>query len=438
MKSEIKNYIKNIFSLSIPIIIENILQCLLGTTDTYFAGTLSDHAIAGIGVTNLIMNLFLSFFTAVSVGASVIVARNYGRKDFQKVNRSVLHALVLGGVLGLGAGMICGFLAKPLLGLSGADDSVIRLALPYYLATTVPCIFLSLQLLLSGCLRAMKNTKAPMYVTGASNLLNIFLNFFFLKLGLGILGLGLATTFSRAAGALLLFLQLQNQDKNRKLTLCPFSKQEFASILAVGIPAGLEKLIMRIGQLLYNSMILSLGTASYVAHNIAGTIENYSYIPAMGFGLAVCTLVGVSLGENDVPKARKQTAAAYGISVCCMTVLGAVFFIFAPQFAGLFTNTEEVRRLVVSVLRLIAFFQPFTALVQIFTNALQGAGDTKFPMYATFVGIWGIRIGVGYFLAVPLGYGLPGVWWAYALDVAIRGSLLLFRFWKGKWQNISL
>lgn len=430
--------LKHIFLLAIPIIVENILQTLLGTTDTYFAGTLDDQAIAGIGVTNLIMNLFISFFSAVSVGATAIVSRNYGRKDFQNVNRSILHALVLGCGLGLVTGGVCGIFAEPLLRLSGADDGVIQFAMPYYLAAAVPCVFLCLQLLLSSCLRAMKNTKTPMYVTGASNLLNIFLNLLFLKLGFGILGLGLATTLARAIGALVLFLQLRSRNKNLKLSLCTFSKQDFASILAVGVPAGLEKLIMRIGQLLYNSMILSLGTAAYVAHNIAGTIENYSYIPAMGFGLAVCTLVGVSLGENNVSKAKKQTAAAYGIAACCMVAIGFVFFVFAPRFAALFTDTEEVRRLVVSVLRLIAFFQPFTALVQIFTNALQGAGDTKFPMYATFLGIWGIRIGIGYLLAVHLGYGLKGVWWAYALDVTVRGLLLLLRFWKGKWQNIRL
>lgn len=438
MKQEAKKYIKDIFSLAMPVILENILQTLLGTTDTYFAGTISDHAIAGIGVTNLIMNLFISFFAAVSVGASAIISRNYGRKDFQRVNRSILHALVLGGVLGLCTGAVCGILSRPMLRLSGADDMVIQFAMPYYLAVACPSVFLCLQLLLSGCLRAMKNTKTPMYVTGASNLLNMILNFLFLKLGLGILGLGLATTLSRGVSALVLFWRLKRHDKSLKLSACPFSQQEFAAILAIGIPAGLEKLIMRIGQLFYNGMILSLGTASYVAHNIAGTIENYSYIPAMGFGLSICTMVGVSLGDNNIPKAKKLTAAAYGTAACCMVLIGVIFFVFAPWFAASFTDTEEVRRLVVTVLRLIAFFQPFTALVQILTNALQGAGDTRFPMYATLFGIWGVRIGVGYFLAVHKGYGLLGVWSAYALDVTVRGLLLLLRFWKGKWQNVSL
>ena len=436
MTTETRNNVKSVFFLASPIIVENVLQTLLGTTDTYFAGKLADAAIAGIGLTSAVMNIFISFFTAISVGATVIVSRNYGRKDFSSVNRSILHSIVLGSGLGLLTGGICAVFREPILRLSGGNAAIIQCAMPYYLAVAAPCAVLCLQLILSGCLRAIKDTKTPMYITGASNILNILLNILFIRMGLGILGLGLATTLSRSISAILLFLRLQRHDRNVKLSLCNLTRREFSAILKIGIPAGMEKLIMRIGQLIYNAMIISIGTAAYVAHNIAGTIESYSYIPAMGFGLAVCTMVGVSLGENNIPQAKRQTAIAYYISAGFMVLIGLLFFIFAPELAALFTDTEEVQALTVSVLRIIAFFQPFTALVQIMTNALQGAGDTKFPMYATFVGIWGIRICVGCLLAVYFHLGLVGVWCAYALDVTVRGFILLKRFHRGKWQNI--
>lgn len=438
MTLETKHHLKNIFLLAMPIIMENIFQTLLGTTDTYFAGKLADNAIAGIGVTNLIMNIFISFFTAISVGTTAIISRNYGRKDFHNVNRTIVHSIALGIILGIITGGICFLFGTPILQLSGADTAIIQSAMPYYLVVAVPCIILCLQLILSSCLRAIKDTKTPMYVTGASNILNICLNILFMKMGLGILGLGLATTLSRCISMIILFLRLRNYNKNIHLSLCNLSTKEFSCILKVGVPAGLEKLIMRIGQLIYNGMIISIGTASYVAHNIAGNIESYSYIPAMGFGLAVCTMVGISLGEDNITQAKKQTAIAYYISVGFMVLIGSIFFIFAPQLAALFTNTKEIQDLIVAVLRIIALFQPFTALVQIMTNALQGAGDTKFPMYSTLIGIWGIRIGVGYVLAVVFKLGLIGVWWAYALDVVVRGLLLLQRFYKGKWQELRL
>lgn len=438
MKKEWKNYGKELFVLAAPIIVENTLQTLLGTTDTYFAGKLADEAIAGIGVTNLIMNLFISLFTAVSVGTNVIVARNYGKRDFKQISRTIFHSLVLGGSIGILTGAVCVIFGRQILGISGADDGVIACAMPYYLAVAAPCVVLCLQLMLSGCLRAVKDTKTPMYVTGASNLLNIFLNLLFIKMGLGVLGLGLATTFSRTIGAYFLFKRLYHHDEKVKIVPCKPSRGEFRGILEIGVPAGMEKLIMRIGQLVYNSMILSIGTAAYVAHNVGGTIENYSYIPAVGIGLAVSTMVGVSLGENNVPKAKQVTAAAFLFSIGFMIFFGISFFVFAPQLATLFTETREVQEMIAAVLRVIAFFQPFTYLVQIMTNALQGAGDTGFPMYTTFLGIWGIRIGVGYLLAVCLQFGLVGVWWAYAADVTVRGLLLLARFQRGKWQKIKI
>jgi Na+-driven multidrug efflux pump len=183
-------------------------------------------------------------------------------------------------------------------------------------------------------------------------------------------------------------------------------------------------------------MIISIGVSAYVAHNVAGNIEGYSYIPAMGFGVATATFVGISLGENNIKKAKTLVYLSDFITTIFMICIGIIFFIFAPQLASLFTQTKEVQELVVKVLRLIALFQPFAAMTQIFTSALQGAGDTKFPMYATLVGIWGGRVGIGYLLGVIFGFGLFGVWIGYALDITVRGLLLLIRFLNGKWQKI--
>lgn len=435
----IKKYKKDINAiliLSIPIIIENILQTLLGTTDTYFAGNISDNAIASIGITNTIMNIFISFFSSISIGTSVIISRNLGQKDYKTINYSIVNSIILGCILGVIIGIICFIFKTPILKISGADLKVIEYTIPYYNIVVIPCIFLCLQLILSACLRAIKNTSFPMYISFFCNIINIILNIIFIKLNLGILGLGLATTISRLISIFFLFYKLA-KTLNLKNISFKLNKIIIKSILRIGIPAGTEKLVMRIGQLIYNSMIISLGTNSYVAHSIAGTIESYSYIPSIGLGLAISTLVSLSIGENNIKKAKQLTYITYIISMVLMTFIGLLFFIFAPQLASLFTKTLETKNLVIIVLRIIAFFQPFSALVQILTNSLQGAGDTKFPMYSTFIGIWGIRIVIGYILAIPLQLGLIGVWIAYSFDLIIRGIILLYRFISNKWQNVK-
>lgn len=429
---------REILCLAVPVIAENLLQTLLGTADMYFAGQLSDNAIAGIGVTSLIMNMFISVFTAVSVGSTAVTARYYGEGAEQKVNSAVVHSLYAGLVLGLLSGLFCAVFRRGLLRVTGADADVIQTAMPYFLIVAVPCVFLCLQLILSACLRAMKDTKTPMYVTGASNILNLVLNFVFLKLGLGIFGLGLATTISRGLAMAVMGRVLLGKRNINLFSRNGLRREEFYTLLKIGVPAGMEKLIMRVGQLIYNGMILSIGTYAYVAHNVAGTIESYSYIPAMGFGLAVSTMTGVFLGEKNIDGAKTAVKETYLLSTVVMIGIGAVFYLFAPQLAALFSETAAVQEQVVRVLRIIAWFQPFAALVQIMTGALQGAGDTRFPMYATFIGIWGLRIGLGYFLAVPSGMGLSGVWLAYAADLVVRGLLLLVRFRGGKWQKIEI
>lgn len=432
--------INTIFVLAIPVIIENILQTLLGTVDTYFAGHIDDNAIAAISVTNLIVNVFITFYTAISIGTSAIVSRNFGKRDFDKANSAIKQSILLGVSISVIVGLINFLFCKPILMLSGASDKILSYSIPYYMVVVVPSIIICLSLILPACLRATKDTKTPMIVAIITNILNIILSFSFIKIGFGVVGLGLATTISRIVGIIILIVKLKNGNKEIKLNLKNWAidKGTLYSIIWIGIPAGIEKLIMRLGQLLYNSMIISIGVSSYVAHNIAGSIEGYSYIPAMGFGVAIATLMGISLGENNTKKAKKLVFLSNYITTIFMSCIGIVFFIFAPQLASLFTQTKEVQELAVKVLRLIALFQPFASITQIFTSALQGAGDTKFPMYATLIGIWGGRVGIGYLLGVILGFGLFGVWIGYAIDITVRGMLLLIRFLNGKWQKIII
>lgn len=435
-----KNNAVSIITLAIPVIIENILQTLLGTVDTYFAGQIDDNAIAAIGVTNLIMNIFIAFFTSISIGTSAVVARNFGRGDKNKVEEAITQSLFLGIVISLIVGAINILFYGPILEICGATNEILYFTIPYYLVVAVPIVFLCLSSTLSSCLRSTKDTKTPMIATAFANVLNIILNIVFMKMDMGILGLGLATTISRFINMMILLIKLKKCNINIKINkeVIKGGKDTLKSIIRIGAPAGIEKLIMRLGQLVYNSMIISIGVSAYVAHNIAGNIESYTYIPALGFGVATATLVGISLGEEDSEKSKEIVYLADIITTICMMLIGIFLFILAPNIVKIFTDTIEIQVMVIDVLRLIALFQCFIAITQIFTSALQGSGDTKFPMYTTLIGIWGVRVCIGYFLGVIMNYGLFGVWIAYALDITIRSFLLVIRFNRGKWKSIAI
>lgn len=434
------NLTKQILILALPIILENLLQALLGTVDTWFAGRLDDNTIAAIGATTLIVNLFIAFYTAISVGTSAIISRYIGEKNQDKAGLAAGQSVLLSIFLGILIGVIAFIFRDQILTLSGAENAVLEAAKPYYNIVAIPSVFVCLTLVLSACLRASKDTVTPMIVSGFSNILNIILDAFFLRCGMGIAGLAFATTLSRFVTTLILFLRLFHKTEGISLTWQSFkpNRDLLLRITRISIPAGMERLLMRAGQLIYNGIIFSISTNAYVAHSVAGTIEYYSYIPAFGFSAAASTLVGISLGEKDIKKAKHITWRTWICASLTMLPLGFVFFFASPMLASQFTETLDIQTQVVQVLRLIAFFQPVIAFSNIFAGALQGAGDTKFPMYATFFGTWVIHIGLGYLLGVHFNLGLFGIWIGYALNNAVRGLLLYIRFRSDVWTKIKL
>ena len=435
-----------IIALALPAMIENILQVFIGVVDTYFIGKIGTEAIAGVGVTNLIMNIYIAFFIALGVGTTAIVSRNIGANNTENANDAVKQSVIMALGIGIVFGIINLVFSKKILLLLGAEERVLRYALPYFLSVAVPSVFLCLMMILSSALRGSGDTKTPMKVMIIANIINIILDYIlifgiFNFAGLGILGAGIATTISRVVGVILLLQKINSYKTKIHINILDkwnINKDILKSITRIGLPAAFEKLIMRFGQLVYGGMIIKIGTEAYAAHNIAGTIETFSYLPGMGFGVAAATLVGQSLGAKKKDEAHKIGLISYFLATVFMILIGVIFYIFAPIFARLFSEDKEVIDLVVKVLRIIALFQPFLCMTLVITSILQGAGDTKFPMYSTLIGIWGVRVLGVYVLGIKLNMGLVGVWIAYALDLTVRGVILMIRFINGKWKEIII
>ena len=200
---------KLLMSLALPVVAENVLQTLLGTVDTFFAGQLGDNAIAAIGVTTLIVNVFLAFYTAVSVGSVAVVSRSFGQGHQEKVNSAAKQSLLLGLLIGGAAGVVSLLFNRQILGLCGVEDAIMQQAIPYFLIVAAPSVVLCISMILSGILRSTKDAKTPMIATVTANIANIALNFVFIKLGFGICGLALATTLSRVMAVTIMLIALQ-------------------------------------------------------------------------------------------------------------------------------------------------------------------------------------------------------------------------------------
>jgi putative MATE family efflux protein len=424
--------IKVILALAVPAMIENFLQTIVGFVDTLFVSKIGLNEVAAVGVTNAIIAVYIAVFMAMGVGTSSLIARSVGAGEMDKAKAIARQSTFISVISGLAFGVITLFFAEPLLRLMGAEPSVLANGVIYFKIVAIPSIFLSLMTVFGSILRASGDTKTPMKVGIWVNLIHIGLDYILIFgiagwAGWGIAGAAWATAIVRVIGSAALYFYIRKSKlafSIRKGT----SNELTMPLLKLSGPAAAERLIMRFGQVLYFGLIVRIGTDVYAAHVLAGNIEIFSYLPGYGLAVAATTLVGQHLGAN-----RREDAYQYGmlttwIAVIFMAFVGVLLFFFSPMAASWFTEDKDVIKMVTTALRIDAFAQPFLAIGLVVAGALQGAGDTKSPMYSTAIGMWLIRVVGVYVLCLYLGMGITGVWLSIAIDLLIRAVFLLFRF----------
>lgn len=423
---------KRIIQLALPATVENIFQSLVGFVDTLLIAQLGLVAVTAVGLANTILNVYLAVYIALGVATTALLSCSIGAGDKEAVSYQVRQAAVLAIVFGLVFGLLSLVFGRQLLVLMGADSESLAGAQVFFYWVGGLTIFQSLMTILGTILRASGDTVTPMKMSLLTNLFNVVLDYILIFgigswSGLGIVGTALGTVLARLLGTVLLYRKVQQSD------LAVDTKQLFRlgspkELITLIIPAVLERLVMRLGQVVYFSLIVGLGTTVYASHMIAGNIDSFTYMPAYGLATAAAVLIGQALGKGDTLTIRRVAflSSAYGVAV--MSLLGILLFFGAPSFALLFTKDPEAVRQVVIALQIDAFNQPGLAVSLVIAGALQGLGDTKSPLYSTAVGMWGLRVLGVVVLGQILGLGIAGVWLSILIDLLLRAIFLTWRF----------
>jgi putative MATE family efflux protein len=423
-----------ILGLAIPAMIENILQTVVGFVDTLFVSKLGLNEVTAVGVANAVLAVYIAIFMAIGVGTSSLIARSIGAGDVSKAKSIARQSTFISFIAGIIFGLITIFFSEPLLRLMGAEAEVLQDGITYFKIVGVPSIFISLMFTFGSILRAAGDTKTPMKVGWWINILHIGLDyvliFGFIGIpGLGVAGAAWATVIVRIIGTIALFIYI----KRSRLSFTIFgsySRKDSYSIIKLSTPAAIERLIMRLGQVLYFGLIVKIGADIFAAHSIAGNIEMFAYMPGYGLAIAATTLVGQSIGAKRSKEAYEYGMITSWIAVGFMSFVGVLLYFLSPWFATWFTTDKNAVDMVVTALRIDAFAQPALAIGLVLAGALQGAGDTKSPMYSTAIGMWVIRIIGVYILGIQLDMGIAGVWLSIAIDLYVRAIYLLYRFKK--------
>ncbi|MGE6489775.1 MATE family efflux transporter [Paenisporosarcina sp. NPDC076898] len=434
-----KNKIKIILVLAIPAVIENFFQTLLGLVDTYFVSKIGLAEVSAVGVTNAVLAIYFALFMAVGVAANVRIANYLGAQQPEKARHIAQQSIILAVLIGLMTGIITMVFAGPLLKLMGIEDNVLEAGEIYFKIVAIPSVLMSLMFVLSAVLRGAGDTRAPMKVIILINIVHgvldyIFIFGFWFVPEMGIAGAAIATVIARIIGclALLYYIKRSVVLSFRKDYWKP-DKHHIRELITLGGPAAGERLVMRIGQIVYFGLIVTLGTNVFAAHQIAGNVEVFSYMIGYGFATAATILVGQQIGAGNKDEAKKFAVLCTSIGIGLMTIFGVLLFTLGGWAGSLFTDDSEVINNIGTALKVSGVFQPFLALLLILTGAFQGANNTKYPMYLTAVGMWGIRALLVYVLGIHLEWGLLGVWLAIGIDIAFRAVVLAIQFARGKW-----
>lgn len=420
-------YYRDILQIALPAMAENFLNFLMGMVDSYLVAHLGLVAISGVAIANNIISIFQAIFIALGTAASAILANSYSRKSQEKLAVQVVEVLKLSILLGLFLGIISIFSGKDLLLFLGAEESV-ALAGGVYLAWVGGGIlFLALSLSLGAILRSLGKSRLPMYVSLLSNVLNLlFSSIAVFLFQAGIVGVALGTLFSRLIACLILWQQLPLKLKR------PSWKVDM-ELLALALPAAGERLMMRAGDVVVVTLIVSMGTAVVAGNAIGETLTQFNYMPGMGIATALVILVAQARGRGDSEQVRTLVKSAYWLSLVWMALISGFVFLFGAFLAGLYTQDSQA----LAAASLVMFYAfcgtPATAGTLMNTALWQGVGNARLPFYATTLGMWLVRVGLASLLTMALGWGLSGVWLATILDNMFRWVFLSRAFaWRGK------
>ena len=436
---------KNVLKLAIPIMVEQTFVMLLGVCNTMMAGHIGEDAVSAIGMVDSINMLFISFFAALSVGATVVVAQQIGQEQPKKANETAKQAIISGVIVSTVITLLLWIFRVPLINfLYGSAEELVKSNAKLYIEFTLFTYpFIAIEQIANGILRGAGDTKTPMYISMFMNVINIILGYVLIYgvhslyvPSFGIMGAALAIAIARMIGAAIIVIILFRGSKIIKLKkIFPFKfdMKVQKSIFNIGIAAGMEQVIFQTGKLIVQVFIVTMGTSSIAANAIGMSISQIINVPGNALCLAATTLVGQYIGRNDIKGAKSTLIYLVKFTTVCLVSIGILFAPIAEWVASLYTNVPEVIRLTGLLIRSNSIALLAWAISFVLSSGLKGAGDTRYTMMTAFIGMWVFRICLGYILGIVFAMGILGIWIAMYIDWIVRGTMYLLRLRGEKW-----
>lgn len=434
-----------IFMLSIPMILEMLMESIFAIVDIFYVSQVSVNAVATIGLTESVITLVYAIAIGLSMAATAVVARRVGEKDLKGASKAAVQVIFLGTAVAIVISVFGILYPKEILSLMGAEPDLIKEGYGYTKVLLGGNITIMLLFLINAIFRGAGNASIAMWTLILSNGLNIILDPIFI-FGFGpieahgVEGAAIATTIGRGSAVV---FQLG-------ILFFGYSRIKIAFkdlVLQVSVMWNLIKVSLGgIGQFLIGTsswvflmrIMSEFGSEVLAGYTIAIRVMMFTLMPAWGMSNAAATLVGQNLGAKQPERAETSVWITGKYSAIFMLLVSVVYLAFAPQIIGLFTEEVEVIENGSLCLRVIAAGYLFYGYGMVIINAFNGAGDTKTPTYINFVCFWLFQLPFAYFLAITLNYGPVGVFVSITLAEVLIAIIGIIWFKKGKWKLVEV
>lgn len=426
------NISKQLLIFTLPILLSQILQQFYNIADTSIIGHyIGTDALAAIGSTGLLISVIVNFFIGLSTGVSSVIANQFGAYTYDKLKKSISTSLAVSTILGV-VFTILGFIfMKPMIIWLQTPKNVYYLAVDYLNICFLGITFQLLYNIGTAILRALGNTKDPLYFLAFSCVLNLVLDILFVvSFRWGVKGTAIATLFSQILATILVLWKLTCLDQKFKMELkgLKIYKGYTKDIFLVGIPAGLQAIFMSISSLIIQSSINSFGAEAMAGMTVFAKIEGFLYFPLFSLGLAVTGFVGQNFGAKEYERVKDGIGISLKLSVFISLIFIIVLNIFAPYILKLFTTDSEVIKVGLDSIRIVFPSYVFYAMNQIYIGSLRGVEKTFEPMvislfaHCIFRIIW-CSVLLNYF------YDMKVIYTSYSVSIVLM-LFLLYRSYK--------
>ncbi|MFB9274755.1 MATE family efflux transporter [Cohnella cellulosilytica] len=436
MKSKRNPY--GLWTLAWPIFIEVLLQTLLGTADTVMVSRISDDAVAVVGLSAQLFSALTTLFMTISGGAGILIAQKLGSRRSEDARAIAIMGLTVSGGIGLAISLVLYTQAANLAGLLNVSAELLPLWKVYVSYFGGGMVLTALIAALSTAIRNTGNTKTPMYIGIAMNVIHIAMNYalIFGKFGLpewGLFGVTVSGNVSRLIAVLLLFYVFIYAF-DRKVgfkDLFLFKPKLFKEIVHIGWPLGVNMSGWVFSQLAIYTFIAMLGAAELATKTYMNTLESFCFMLGYAISLAVQIQVAHLFGAGKTREAYVGAYRALAIGLGLATANALLLLAAGRYLLGLFSGNEEILTLGASLLALNLLLQPGKVLNMALNNALNAVGDTRYTMGIALFSLAVVATAGSYVLGIQAGWGLTGIYCCMIADEWVRGIFVLRR-WRGQ------